>query len=110
MKHNKFGIRVRELRKRTGISQREAAKKVGIDFTYLSKIESGIVLPPSEKVITKLAKVLDADKDELITLAGKVPSDLSQILQDKELIKFLRSGDRGEIVQKWRREERSDNE
>lgn len=99
MATNKFGIRLRELRKETGMSQREVASKVKIDFTYLSKIESGVMPPPSEKVITKLAKVLCADKDELITLAGKVPSDLSQILKDKEIIQILRSGDRDKLTQ-----------
>lgn len=96
---SKFGIRLRELRKKTGMSQREVAGKVGIDFTYLSKIESGVMSPPSEKVITKLAKVLDADRDELITLAGKVPSDLSRILKDKEIVQILRSGNRDKLAQ-----------
>lgn len=105
MKGKKFGMRVRQLRKQAGISQREAAQKVGIDFTYLSKIESGIMPPPSEKVIIKLAKVLDADKDELITLAGKVPSDLSQILKNKEILQFLRSGDRHKLIQSLREKE-----
>lgn len=98
MATSKFGIRLRELRKQTGMSQREVASKVKIDFTYLSKIESGVMPPPSEKVIMKLAKVLNADKDELITLAGKVPSDLSQILRDKEIVQILRSGDRDKLT------------
>ncbi len=98
MKVQKFGKRLRELRKQAGMNQREVASKVKIDFTYLSKIESGALSPPSEKVITKLAEVLDADKDELITLAGKVPSDLSQILKNKEILQFLRSGDRHKLI------------
>jgi transcriptional regulator with XRE-family HTH domain len=98
MATNKFGTRLREIRKGTGMSQREVASKVKIDFTYLSKIESGTMSPPSEKVITKLAKVLGADKDELITLAGKVPSDLSKILKDKEVVQILRSGDREKLA------------
>ena len=107
MATNKFGTRLREIRKGTGMSQREVASKVKIDFTYLSKIESGTMSPPSEKVITKLAKVLGADKDELITLAGKVPSDLSQILKDKEVVQILRSGDR-ERLARFFKEKRED--
>jgi transcriptional regulator with XRE-family HTH domain len=98
MATSKFGIRLRQLRKETGMSQREVANRVNIDFTYLSKIESGVMPPPSEKVIAKLAKVLGADKDELITLAGKVPSDLSRILRDKEIVQILRSGDRDKLT------------
>jgi transcriptional regulator with XRE-family HTH domain len=92
-----FGERLRELRKSTGMSQREVADKVGIDFTYLSKIESGTMLPPSEKVIRKLADALGGDKDELITLAGKVPSDVVNMLKNKEVLEFLRSGNSAEI-------------
>lgn len=98
MKAQKFGTRLRELRKQANMSQRALASKVGIDFTYLSKIESGIMPPPSEKVITKLARVLGANKDELITLAGKVPSDLSHILRDNSVVQFLRSSSSHEIA------------
>jgi len=91
MPTNEFGSRIRELRKLANKNQREVADEVDIDFTYLSKIESGSMPPPSEKVISKLAKVLNADSDELITLAGKVPSDLSNILRDKEIVQLLRS-------------------
>ena len=105
MTTSKFGARLRELRKETGMSQREVASKVKIDFTYLSKIESGIVSPPSEKVITKLAKILNGDRDELITLAGKVPSDLSRILRDKEIVQILRSGDRDKLARFFKEKE-----
>jgi transcriptional regulator with XRE-family HTH domain len=93
----KFGMRLRELRKKAGMNQREVAEKVGINFTYLSKIESGAMLPPREDKIVKLAKVLNADKDELITLAGKVPSDLAEILKRKGVVQFLRSSSSSEI-------------
>jgi transcriptional regulator with XRE-family HTH domain len=36
-----FGERLRELRKAKGLNQKELADKVGIDFTYLSKLENG---------------------------------------------------------------------
>ena len=87
-----FNIRLRELRKQAGLSQRELADKIGINFTYLSKIESGALPPPSEQVILRLAKVLNADKDELLTLAGKIPSDVVQMLKNREALQLLRSG------------------
>lgn len=98
MKTQKFGTRLREIRKQVDMSQRTLASKVGIDFTYLSKIESGIMPPPSEKVIIKLARFLGANKDELITLAGKIPSDLSHILRDESVVRFLRSSNSEEIA------------
>ena len=98
MTSNIFGARLRELRKELGMSQRDVASRARIDFTYLSKIESGTMNPPSEKVIRRLAEILNSDEDELITLAGKVPSDLSNILQDKEIVQMLRAGNREDIL------------
>ncbi len=92
MEIQEFGARLRELRKQTGLSQRELADKVGINFTYLSKIERGVMPPPSEKVILRLAEVLNADNDELMTLAGRIPPDIAQILKSKETLQLLRSG------------------
>ena len=53
----KFGARLRELRKQAGMSLRELADRVGIDFTYLSKIENGAMPPPSEKVLSLLTGI-----------------------------------------------------
>ncbi len=87
----KFGAKLRELRTKAGLSLRELASKVNVDFTYLSKIENGVLPPPSDKVIRQLAETLNADKDELLTLAGKIPSDIAEILKDRETIKKLRA-------------------
>ncbi len=91
METREFGTRLRELRKRASLSQRVLANKVGIDFTYLSKIESGAMPPPSQQVILRLTEVLDADKDELMLLAGKIPSDIVQILKNEKVLQLLRS-------------------
>jgi transcriptional regulator with XRE-family HTH domain len=76
-----FGERLRELRKAKNLSQRALADKVGINFTYLSKVESeklDFAQYPSEELIRKLAKALDADVDELILLAKKIPPDIRE--------------------------------
>jgi transcriptional regulator with XRE-family HTH domain len=73
-----FGKRIRELRKGRGdghISLRDLAQRVGIDFTYLSKIENGKVSPPSNKVIEKLSRELGTDLEELLALAAKVSQE-----------------------------------
>lgn len=86
-----FGERLRELRKHRGLSQRDLAGLVGIDFTYLSKIEVGRMDPPSEAVIRKLAQSLGADADELINLAGKVPKELKAVLgENPQAVELLR--------------------
>lgn len=76
-----FGERLRELRKAKNLSQRALAEKVGINFTYLSKVESerlDFAQYPSEDLIRKLAKALGADEDELLLLAKKIPADIRE--------------------------------
>ena len=68
----KFGRRLRQLRKVKAIGIKPLAKKVGVDHSYLSRIESGRV-QPSEQVVHKLAHVLSCDEAELMLLADKVP-------------------------------------
>ncbi len=94
MKNNEFGTRLRDLRKKAGLSQRELADRIGVNFSYLSKIESRVMPPPSEQVIHRLAEVLDTDRDELLLLAGKIPADIAQMLKNQEVVKSLRSGKR----------------
>lgn len=85
-----FGQRLRELRKAKGMTQMDLANEVGINFTYLSKLETGVVPPPREKTIMALATVLDADLDELFGLAKKIPSGLFQQV-NPEIVRMLRS-------------------
>ena len=89
-----FGQRLRELRKDKGLSQRELASRVGISFTYLSKIENGAMHPPRGKTITALANALDTDADELFGLAKKVPSQFLDHVNPAviKLIRALRDG------------------
>jgi transcriptional regulator with XRE-family HTH domain len=92
MNHNlKFGKKLRELRNKASLSLRELAGTAEIDFTYLSKIENGVLPPPSEKVIIRLAESLRTDRDDLLTLAGRIPSDITEILNNRRTIKRLRA-------------------
>ena len=69
-----FGKLVKKARKNKGYSQKELAKILGIDFTYLSKLENHRAdYPPKEEVIRGLAHYLGLDKDELMFLAGRIP-------------------------------------
>ena len=75
----RFGERVRELRQAKNLTQRDLGANVGVEFSYISKIENekldfGDV--PSERLIQKLADALDADEYELLVLAEKVPPDV----------------------------------
>ena len=93
-----FGQRLRELRKAKGMTQGELAQKTAISRTYVSKLETGVMPPPRQKIILALAKALDvnkADTDKLFGLAKKMPSDLLSHV-DIEMIEMLRSLKHGE--------------
>jgi transcriptional regulator with XRE-family HTH domain len=66
---NRFGVKVKKLRREKGLSIRELAEQVGMDFTRLGKIEQGLRPPPEPELIARLAKVLDVDVFELIEAA-----------------------------------------
>ncbi len=71
-----FGEKIRTARKAKQLDLRTLAAKVGVHFTYLSKIENGKLDfgdSPGEGLILKLAAALDADADELLLLAHRIP-------------------------------------
>jgi len=59
-----FGIHIRSLRKRAGLSQEDIAEKVGIHVTYLSGIERGL-RNPALLNIRRLAQALEIPTKEL---------------------------------------------
>ena len=88
-----FGALVRREREAKEIGLREMAKKIGISPTYLSKIERGDFDPPAEDKVRKIAEIIGRDPDELLALAGRVASDLTDIIRQRprELADFLRT-------------------
>ena len=66
-----------------GYSIRKVAGRVGIEPSYLSKIERGEQAPPSEKTITSLAEELALDRDVLLARADKISSDLKEAIIKK---------------------------
>lgn len=77
--------RRRELRRTDdpSFSLRQVAASIGVEPSYLSKIERGEQPPPSEETIVALARVLDDDPDVLLALAGKVSKELQAIIRKR---------------------------
>ncbi|WP_417739151.1 helix-turn-helix domain-containing protein [Rosistilla oblonga] len=88
-----FGDRIRELRKAKGYSLRELGPLVDVGFTYLSKVERGKLDfgdYPSTALIQRIAKTLDADPDELMLLAKRIPESIAtKIMEQPEVFRFL---------------------
>ena len=99
--HMTFGEYIRERREAMkqqdrSFSVRQVAQRIGVEPAYLSKIERGDVAPPSEAKIRALAEELDEDVDMLLAMAGKVSSDLQEIIRKRpqlfaELIRELKT-------------------
>lgn len=66
-----FGARIRALRRKRKLTQRQVAEQLPMSPGNLSRLENGEHGPPSDEVIAKLADVLDADSEELFRLAGR---------------------------------------
>ncbi len=85
---SKFGAFIRDRRevlrrKDSRFSVRQLAQRVGVEPSYLSKVERGETAPPSEAKIVLLAKELNEDPDVLLAMAGKVSSDLQEVIRKR---------------------------
>ena len=76
-----FGAFVRQKREAKNIGLREMAKKIGVSPTYLSKVERDEFAPPAEDKVKAIAQIIEWDADELLALANRISSDLSDIIK-----------------------------
>ncbi len=60
-----MGDRIKETRKKQGLTQEQLAEKVDITLEYISQIERGLKMP-SMQVFIKLVEVLDVSSDYLL--------------------------------------------
>jgi transcriptional regulator with XRE-family HTH domain len=105
-----FGDILRDKRVANGYSLRKFAELVGVSPTYLSQVEHGNVDSPTAERVKRMAELLDENSDEWIALAGRVPDDLSGIIQREptEIPGLLRdaSGLTGEQLRQLRKQAR----
>jgi len=83
-----FGSYIRERREAlrqsdAAFSLRRLAQRIGVEPSYLSKVERGAEAPPSEAKVRRLAEELGEDPDVLLALAGKVSSDLMKAIRKR---------------------------
>ena len=75
-----FGASIKSLRLKKGLSQRELAKRSGLDVTYISGIERG-VRNPSLKSLEKVAKGLGCSMSKTFEALDRL--DLKKCLPKK---------------------------
>lgn len=88
-----FGDYIRKRRQEKDLGLREAAGKMDVSPSYLSRLESGDEPnPPSAKVIEKMAEILGEDMKNLMRLAGRIEKDIAQyVASTPNVADFLRS-------------------
>ncbi len=64
-------------------SLRQVAARIGVQPSYLSKVERGEPVSLSEEKLVSLAKVLDEDPDVLLALSGKISRDIQEVIRKR---------------------------
>ncbi|OGK10744.1 MAG: hypothetical protein A2Y63_05025 [Candidatus Riflebacteria bacterium RBG_13_59_9] len=67
--HTEIGRLVRDLRISAGMTQFDLAEAIGVNNSYLSRIENG-ERRPSTKIMRKMAEALNCSYDELVVASG----------------------------------------
>lgn len=68
---NDFAILMKFLRERSGISARNLSTQSGLSYSYISKMESGSVVP-SVEVFSRIVKNLDITDAELMYIIKSI--------------------------------------
>ena len=66
METSSFGQKIKKLRQKLGLSQDDFARKADVPYTTLTKVETRVIKKPSVFVVSKIAKALNVDIEELI--------------------------------------------
>src|SRR5690606_4766614 len=83
-----FARLLADARKRAGVTQKELAEQVGVDHSYISKIERGIYDPPARDKVLAIANILgitqSGERAYFVFSAGYAPlsEDLAQLQQE----------------------------
>lgn len=67
-------------------SLRQVSRAIGIEPSYLSKIERGQPLTLSEDKTVALAELLQEDPDYLLALGGKISQDVQSIIKERPML------------------------
>ncbi|MCL6587805.1 MAG: helix-turn-helix transcriptional regulator [Anoxybacillus sp.] len=71
------GEKLKKLREKKGYTMRYVGEKLGMDYSYISKIEKGHL--PSIKVLKEIAELYGATLSDLFGESQQVPDELKEI-------------------------------
>ena len=91
MKTKTFGQTLKEIRRSKGVTQRQLATAVGVDFSYISKVENDRMPPPAADTIVKICEKLGVPPDKLLAMTGKMPTPVKEAISENPAAQqFLR--------------------
>lgn len=85
-----FGIRVKELRLRLGLSQEQLAEKIGKTVNSISNIERGSVAPKFE-TIAEIADILGVELSELFDVSDEISLDKNKRKEIEKIVYLLKA-------------------
>ena len=83
-----FGVLLKNLREKRGVSQSKLAERAEFDHSYVSRLESGARMPTRDAV-ERLAEALKLEQpqlDSLLAAAGFLPRDITSLLTNEPVI------------------------
>lgn len=103
MNDETFGLLLKNKRREANISQRDLAKRIGVDFSYISKVENDRLPPPSADTIMKICEILECSSDVMLAMTGKIPTTIQDKIASKQSAQeFLReAGEMGLSNEEW---------
>ena len=105
-----LGETIRFFRKRKGLSLRELAKYSKVSPIYLSELENGKKINPSEKVLHRIVTGLELTQNDLTNLldrysaeTGRISPDITEYIMNNKLVQIaLRTAkEKGATQQDW---------
>ncbi len=86
-----FGAVLKDLRRNSNVSQRALAEAIGVDFSYISKLENDRMPPPAADTIVRICACLRVPSGGLLTLSKKLPTDIHEtVVGSVSALDFLR--------------------
>lgn len=76
--YSEFGIWMRRMRQKKGISCASLGKLIGVSKAYISSVELGRSYLPSEERLKQIAKYLDIPEEEIIIKASIYKKDANR--------------------------------
>lgn len=82
MPQSQLGDYIRKLRQDQGLTLQEAAQRMSMNYTYLSKIENGRIIP-EPGTLAQIANGLNGSLPHMMHLAESLPEDVLRALAEQ---------------------------